>query len=57
MERNYLDIEDLVRQARQQRSQELGNLISTAWHQCIQLLRGKRNANHPQTVLWRLLPP
>jgi len=57
MESNYLVIEDLVRQARQQRSQDLGLMISAGCNWCIKLLCGNHDAKRPQTALWRVLPP
>lgn len=57
MEPNYLAIEDLVQQARQQRSQDLGLMISAGWNWCMKLLRGNPDAKRPQTALWRVLPP
>ena len=57
MEPNYLVIEDLVQQARQQRSRDLGLMISAGWNWCMRLLRAAHDANRPQTALWRVLPP
>ena len=57
MEPNYLVIEDLVRQARQQRSQDLGLMISAGWNWCMKLFRSIHNTKRPQTALWRVLPP
>ncbi len=57
MEPNYLDIEGLVQQARQQRSQDLGLMICAGWNWCIRQLRASRDANRPLTATWRVLPP
>jgi hypothetical protein len=57
MEPNYLDIEDLVQQARRQRSQELGLMLSAGWNWCLCLLRGSGDAKRPLTASWRVLPP
>jgi hypothetical protein len=57
MEPNYLRIESLVQQARQQRSQDLGLMISAGWNWCNRQLRASRASKRPQTAIWRVLPP
>jgi len=57
MEPNYLDIEALVQQARQQRNQALGELITVAWNKCKKLLGSDPYAARPGSALWRVLPP
>jgi hypothetical protein len=57
MEPNYLAIEVLVQQARQQRSQALGELFSAGWNRFMKLFSGSPQALQPGKVVWRILPP
>jgi hypothetical protein len=57
MEPNYLSIEVLVQQARQQRSQALGELFSAGWNRCKKLFGAEPHAGQPGSVVWRILPP
>jgi len=57
MEPNYLDIEALVQNARQQRNQILGELLSAGWRKFSRLFSGDPHAGHHGAVLWRVLPP
>jgi len=57
MEPNYLDIEALVQNARQQRNQILGELLSAGWRKFSRLFSGEPHAGHHGAVLWRVLPP
>ena len=57
MEPNYLDIEALVQQARKQRNQALGELITAAWNKCKKLLSSDPYAAHEGTMVRRVLPP
>jgi hypothetical protein len=54
MESNYLDIEALVQQARQQRSQAVGEMLASGWEKCKKLFRTPATG---QAVVWRMLPP
>ena len=54
MEANYLDIEVLVQQARQQRSQAVGEMLAAGWNKCKEFFSTQGMG---QTVVWRTLPP
>ncbi|MEI6734203.1 MAG: hypothetical protein WCK94_09520 [Comamonadaceae bacterium] len=54
MESNHLDIEVLVEQARQQRSQAVGEMLAAGWDKCKKLFSATATS---QTVVWRILPP
>jgi hypothetical protein len=54
MESNHLDIEVLVEQARQQRSQAVGEMLAAGWDKCKKLFSAAATG---QTVVWRVLPP
>jgi hypothetical protein len=54
MEANYLDIEVLVQQARQQRSQAVGEMLAAGWKKCKELFSANAIG---QTIVWRTLPP
>lgn len=53
MEANYLDIEALVQQARQQRSQAVGNMLSAGWEKCRKLFSARLTG---RAIVWRILP-
>ncbi len=54
MEANYLAIEVLVEQARQHRSQAVGEMLAAGWDKCKKLFSAAATS---QTVVWRILPP
>ena len=54
MEASYLDIEVLVQQARQQRSQAVGEMLAAGWKKCKEWFSAHAIS---QTVVWRTLPP
>ncbi len=54
MEPNYSVIESVIHEARQQRSEHLGEMISSSLNWCTRLLS---HARYPQTALSRVLPP
>jgi hypothetical protein len=54
MESNNLDIEALVQEARQERSQAMGKLLAAGWEKCKKLFNTGATG---QTIVWRTLPP